>query len=129
MNDFEPKIIAFLCNWCSYVAADAAGVSRLMQQPNLRVIRLFCSGMADPSYIKAMRRSFLLKRLLADLGLEADRFRLEWIAASEPQKYVDVIKQMIETVRRLGPSPLKRSNPSVTEEENSHLRGHGMSGL
>lgn len=157
MNDFEPKIIAFLCNWCSYVAADAAGVSRLMQKPNLRVIRLFCSGMADPSYIfkafhsgadgvlvsgchpgdchyiagniKAMRRSSLLKRLLPDLGLEADRFRLEWIAASEPQKYVDVIKQMIETVRRLGPSPLKRSNPSVTEEENSHLLGHGMSGL
>ena len=157
MNDFEPKILAFLCNWCSYVAADAAGVSRLMQKPNVRIIRVFCSGMVDPSYIfkalssgadavliggchpgdchyisgniKAMRRSFLLKKLLAELGLEEGRFRLEWIAASESHHYVKVINQMIEEVRNLGPSPLKRSFPSGNKEENSHLLGHGLPGM
>jgi F420-non-reducing hydrogenase iron-sulfur subunit len=137
MNDFEPKILAFLCNWCSYVAADAAGVSRLQQLPNVRIIRVFCSGMVDPSYvvkafslgadgvliagchpgdchyisgnIKALRRSFLLKKLLVELGQEEGRFRLEWIAASEPQRYVKVINQMIEEVRQLGPNPRRRS--------------------
>jgi F420-non-reducing hydrogenase iron-sulfur subunit len=137
MNNFEPKILAFLCNWCSYVAADAAGVSRLQQRPNVRIIRVFCSGMVDPSYvfkafslgadgvlvagchpgdchyisgnIKALRRSFLLKKLLAELGQEKGRFRLEWIAASEPQRYVKVIEQMVEEVRQLGPNPRRRS--------------------
>jgi len=107
MNGFQPKIIAFLCNWCSYVAADAAGVSRMTQQPNVRVIRVFCSGMVDPGYvvkafasgadgvlvagchpgdchyisgnIKALRRARLLERLLLELGVEKGRFRLEWI--------------------------------------------------
>lgn len=137
MNDFEPKILAFLCNWCSYVAADAAGVSRLMQKPNVRIIRVFCSGMVDPSYvfkalaggadavlvagchpgdchyisgnIKALRRSFLLKKLLAELGLEEGRFRLEWVAASEPQRYVQVINRMVEEVRTLGPNPRRKA--------------------
>ena len=130
MNPYEPKIIAFLCNWCSYVAADAAGVSRLVQKPNVRVIRVFCSGMVDPSYvikafeagadavllagchpgdchymsgnIKAMRRAGLLKKLLTELGVEAPRFRLEWIAASEQHRYVGVVNEMIEEVRSLG---------------------------
>jgi F420-non-reducing hydrogenase iron-sulfur subunit len=141
MNDFEPKILAFLCNWCSYVAADAAGVSRLQQMPNVRIIRVFCSGMVDPSYvvkafslgadgvliagchpgdchyisgnIKALRRSFLLKKLLSELGQAEGRFRLEWIAASEPQRYVKVINQMIEEVRKLGPNPRRRSDWSA----------------
>jgi len=157
MNDFEPKILAFLCNWCSYVAADSAGVLRLTQQPNVRIIRMFCSGMVDPSYvvkafssgadgvliagchpgdchyisgnIKAMRRSFLLKKLLSELGLGEGRFRLEWIAASEPQLYVKVLNQMIEEIRLLGPNPLRRSFPSAKKEENSYLLSHGLSGL
>lgn len=131
MNGFEPKIVAFLCNWCSYVAADAAGVARLPQKPNVRVIRVFCSGMVDPSYvlkafssgadgaliagchpgdchyisgnIKAMRRAPLLKSLLNDLGVEDGRFRLEWIAASEGPRYASVIDEMIEKIRMLGP--------------------------
>jgi F420-non-reducing hydrogenase iron-sulfur subunit len=131
MNGFEPKIVAFLCNWCSYVAADAAGVARLPQKPNVRVIRVFCSGMVDPSYvlkafssgadgvliagchpgdchyisgnIKAMRRAPLLKSLLTDLGVEDGRFRLEWIAASEGPRYASVIDEMIEKIRILGP--------------------------
>ena len=111
MSDFEPKIIAFLCNWCAYVAADTAGIARYKQKPNVRVIRVLCSGMVDPSYVlkafakgadavlvggchpgdchyisgnfKAMRRAPLLNRLLKELGVEKGRFRLEWIAASD----------------------------------------------
>ena len=131
MSRFEPKIVAFLCNWCSYVAADAAGVARMTQRPNVRVIRVFCSGMVDPSYVvkafasgadgvlvagchpgdchyiagnvKAMRRSFLLSGLLADLGVEKERFRLEWIAASEGPRYASVMNDLIEEIRELGP--------------------------
>lgn len=139
MNDFEPKIIAFLCNWCSYVAADAAGVSRLTQQANARVIRVFCTGMVDPGYVikafasgadgvlvagchpgdchyisgnrKALRRSYLLERLLLELGVEKGRFRLEWIAASESPRYVEVINTMSDDIRRLG--PLVKSAPEA----------------
>lgn len=131
MNDFQPRIIAFLCNWCSYVAADAAGVGRFVQKPNVRVIRVFCSGMVDPSYvvkafasgadgvlvagchpgdchylagnIKALRRSFLLRKLLSELGVEEKRFRLAWIAASESPLYAQSINEMIEEIRNLGP--------------------------
>jgi coenzyme F420-reducing hydrogenase delta subunit len=131
MNTFEPKIIAFLCNWCSYVAADAAGVSRMIQQPNVRAIRVFCSGMVDPSYvikafasgadgvlvagchpgdchyisgnIKAMRRSQLLEKLLLELGVEKGRFRLEWIAASESPKYAEVVNNLVDEIREMGP--------------------------
>jgi F420-non-reducing hydrogenase iron-sulfur subunit len=130
MSDFEPKIIAFLCNWCAYVAADTAGIARYKQKPNVRVIRVFCSGMVDPSYVlkafaagadavlvggchpgdchyisgnfKALRRSFLLKKLLAEMGVEDGRFRLEWIAASDAPQYAEIINQMSEEVRSLG---------------------------
>jgi F420-non-reducing hydrogenase iron-sulfur subunit len=141
MSGFEPKIIAFLCNWCSYVAADAAGVSRLTQQPNVRVIRVFCSGMVDPGYvvkafasgadgvlvagchpgdchyiagnIKALRRARLLEKLLLELGVEKGRFRLEWIAASESPRYVQVINTLTDEIRRLGPfaKPGARAEP------------------
>jgi len=131
MSDFEPKIIAFLCNWCAYVAADTAGISRYKQKPNVNVIRVLCSGMVDPSYvlkafatgadavlvggchpadchyisgnIKALRRSFLLKKLLTEMGVEDGRFRLEWIAASDAPQYAEIINQMSEEVRSLGP--------------------------
>jgi F420-non-reducing hydrogenase iron-sulfur subunit len=135
MSDFEPQIIAFLCNWCTYVAADAAGVSRFIQKPNVRVIRVNCSGMVDPSYvvkafqsgadgvliggcwpgdchyisgnIKQMRRAPLLDKLLRELGVEELRFRLKWIAASEPGPYQKTINEMTEEIRKLG--PYKRS--------------------
>jgi F420-non-reducing hydrogenase iron-sulfur subunit len=144
MSGFEPKIIAFLCNWCSYVAADAAGVSRLTQQPNVRVIRVFCSGMVDPGYvikafasgadgvlvagchpgdchyiagnIKALRRARLLEKLLHELGVEKGRFRLEWIAASESPRYVQVINALTDEIRRLGPfaKPAGRAEPALS---------------
>jgi F420-non-reducing hydrogenase iron-sulfur subunit len=140
MSTFEPKIIAFLCNWCSYVAADAAGVSRFTQQTNVRVIRVFCSGMIDPSYvikafasgadgvlaagcfpgdchyisgnIKAMRRAPLLSKLLMELGVEKERFRLEWIAASDSVPYAKFINEMCDTIRQLGPYAPQRQMTS-----------------
>ncbi len=131
MSEFEPKIVAFLCNWCTYVAADAAGVSRFVQKPNVRVIRVNCSGMVDPSYIvkafvsgadgvlvggcwpgdchyvagniKTMRRAPLLEKLLGELGVEEARFRLKWIAASEPSQFAKTVNEMTEEIRKLGP--------------------------
>ncbi len=138
MSDFEPKIVAFLCNWCTYVAADAAGVSRFVQKPNVRVIRVNCSGMVDPSYvvkafvsgadgvlvggcwpgdchyvagnIKAMRRAPLLKKLLGELGVEELRFRLKWIAASEPSQFAKTVNEMTEDIRKLGPFKRKKKS-------------------
>jgi F420-non-reducing hydrogenase iron-sulfur subunit len=131
MSTFEPKIVAFLCNWCSYVAADAAGVSRFTQQNNVRVVRVFCSGMVDPSYvikafesgadgvlvagcfpgdchyisgnIKAMRRAPLLSKLLVELGVKKERFRLEWIAASDSVPYARIMNELCDTIREIGP--------------------------
>jgi F420-non-reducing hydrogenase iron-sulfur subunit len=136
MSEFEPKIVAFLCNWCTYVAADAAGVSRFVQKPNVRVIRVNCSGMVDPSYIvkafvsgadgvlvggcwpgdchyvagniKAMRRVPLLKKLLGELGVEELRVRLKWIAASEPSQFAKTVNEMTEEIRTLGPFKRKK---------------------
>ena len=128
---FEPRIVAFFCNWCTYTAADLAGVSRMKYAPNIRVIRLMCSGRLDPQFVmaafakgadgvliggchpgdchyvegnyKALRRVMLLKRMLNDLGIEEDRFRLEWISASEGDKVKHVVNEMVEKVRALGP--------------------------
>ena len=138
MSDFEPKIIAFLCTWCAYVAADTAGIARYKQKPNVRVIRVLCSGMVDPSYvlkaftagadavlvggchpgdchyisgnIKAMRRAPLFNKLLEEMGVENGRFRLEWIAASDAPQYAEIINEMSEEVRSLGPF-----SPSMTK--------------
>jgi len=135
-NEFEPKIIGFLCNWCSYAGADLAGVSRIQYPPNIRIIRLMCSGRIDPSFVleafkdgadgvlvagchlpsdchymsgnfKALRRINLLKRVLKDFGIEPERLRLEWVSASEGDKFASVVKSMVEDIKKLGPSPLK----------------------
>jgi F420-non-reducing hydrogenase iron-sulfur subunit len=139
-NGFEPKIVAFFCNWCTYLAADLAGTSRLKYPPNVRVIRLMCSGRVDPQFVleafahgadgvliggchpgdchyqegnyKALRRFHLLKRILQDMGIEDNRFRLEWISASEGERLRSVITDMVEKVRALGPLQL-----SVPDEE------------
>lgn len=123
--------MAFFCNWCTYTAADLAGVSRMKYAPNIRVIRLMCSGRLDPQYVmmafakgadgvliggchpgdchyvegnyKTLRRVTLLERMLHDLGLEKERFRLEWISASEGDKVKKVVNEMVEQVRALGP--------------------------
>jgi F420-non-reducing hydrogenase iron-sulfur subunit len=135
-NDgFEPKIIGFLCNWCSYAGADLAGVSRIQYPPNIRIIRVMCSGRIDPVFVleafkdgadgvlvggchlpsdchyisgnfKALRRITLLKNVLKDLGIEPERLRLEWISASEGDKFAAVVRDMVSEVKRLGPNPL-----------------------
>ncbi len=131
---FEPRIVAFLCNWCTYLAADLAGTSRLKYPPNVRVIRVMCSGRVDPQFVlqafasgadgvfvggchpgdchyqegntKALRRSRLLERLLAELGIEKERFRLEWISASEAERLKGAIEEMVAEIRALGPLDL-----------------------
>ena len=136
MTEFEPKIIGFLCNWCSYAGADLAGVSRIQYPPNIRIIRVMCSGRIDPAFIleafkdgadgvlvggchlpsdchyisgnfKALRRISLTKKVLGELGIEPERVRLEWISASEGDKFAAVVRDMTEQVKKLGPSQVK----------------------
>lgn len=142
---FEPRIIAFFCNWCTYLAADLAGTSRMKYAPNVRVIRVMCSGRVDPQFVldafahgadgvfiggchpgdchyqegnyKTLRRFHLLKRLLAQLGIEDERFRLEWISAAEADRVRSAINDMVEKVRLLGPLDLRPIAEEVTIEE------------
>lgn len=137
---FEPKIVAFFCNWCTYLAADLAGTSRMKYAPNTRVIRVMCSGRVDPQFIlesfargadgvliggchpgdchyqegnyKALRRFYLLKKMVKEMGIEDDRLRLEWISAAEGERVRTVINDMVEKVRALG--PLKLNPPKET---------------
>lgn len=133
---WTPRIIAFFCNWCTYTASDLAGVSRLSYAPSTRVIRVMCSGRIDPEFImesfaegadgvliggchpgdchysegnyKCLRRFKLLQRYLDQMGIEKDRLRLEWISASEGKKLQEVVNQMTETLKQLGPSKIKK---------------------
>ncbi len=130
-EEFEPKIVAFLCNWCTYLAADLAGTARIRHAPNARTIRVMCSGRVDPQFVldafangadgvliggchpgdchyqegnyKTLRRFRLLQRLLKDLGIEEDRFRLEWISAAEGERVRVVIDEMTRRLKTLGP--------------------------
>jgi len=130
-DGFEPKIVAFFCNWCTYLAADLAGTSRMKYAPNIRVIRTMCSGRLDPQFVlyalangadgvliggchpgdchyqegnyKTLRRYHLLKRLLKEYGIEEERVRLEWISAAEADKLRTAVNQLVEKVRALGP--------------------------
>jgi F420-non-reducing hydrogenase iron-sulfur subunit len=128
---WEPRLVAFFCNWCTYTAADLAGVSRMKHAANVRIIRVMCSGRVDPQFVleafakgadgvliggchigdchyvegnyKALRRVRMLRRLLRGMGIADDRFRLEWISASEGEKVKLVINDMVAKVRALGP--------------------------
>jgi F420-non-reducing hydrogenase iron-sulfur subunit len=140
-REFEPKIVGFLCNWCSYAGADLAGVSRLQYPPNVRIIRVMCSGRIDPAFVleafkdgadgvlvagchipsdchyisgnfKAQRRILLLKKVLEQFGIEPERLRLEWVSASEGDRFATVIKELVEEIQKLGPSPLKKGGES-----------------
>ena len=136
--EFTPKIVGFLCNWCSYAGADLAGVSRIQYPPTVRVVRVMCSGRIDPVFIleafrsgadgvlvagchpgdchylsgnyKAQRRVCMLKKLMAQLGLEPDRLRLDWISASEGERFAAVIQEMTENLKRLGPNPVTKGS-------------------
>ena len=128
---WEPKIVGFLCNWCSYRGADLAGTTRLKFAPNVKVIRVPCSTRVEPTFVlkafqsgadgviilgchpgdchysegnyKTMRRLPLLKKMLAQFGVEDARVRLDWVSASEGEKYAKIVNDMTEAVRSLGP--------------------------
>lgn len=132
---FEPRIIAFLCNWCTYTGADLAGASRMQYPPNIRVIRLMCSGSLDPVYVlkallegadgvliggchpgdchymsgnyKARRRVAILREILAQLGVDEDRVWLRWISASEGRLFADTVQEMVDALQAKGPNPFK----------------------
>ncbi|MBL7960730.1 hydrogenase iron-sulfur subunit [bacterium] len=131
IKNWEPTIVAFFCNWCTYTAADLAGVSRMRHASNVRIIRVMCSGRVDPQFIlnayakgadgvliggchfgdchymegnyKTARRFQLLKRMLHDMGIAEERCRLEWISASEGERVRTVINDMVEKIKVLGP--------------------------
>jgi F420-non-reducing hydrogenase iron-sulfur subunit len=137
MNTFEPTIIAFVCNWCTYTAADLAGTSRLIYPHNVRLIRVMCTGMVNPQYVikaflegadavlvsgchpgdchyingnfKARRRIKLLKEILPQFGFAPQRLRLTWIGASDGIQFAGIIKEMVTQVKALGPSEARLS--------------------
>ena len=133
---WEPKILGLLCNWCSYLGADLAGTSRMKYAPNVRIVRLMCSGRAEPSLIvsalksgadgvliagchpgdchysdgnvKTQRRIPLLKKMLEQMGIEPERVKLAWISAAEAPDFVRLVNEFTEEIRALGPFQVER---------------------
>lgn len=148
-GEWQPRIVAFLCNWCSYTGADLAGISRIPWSPAVHIVRVMCSGRLDPTFVveafrlgadgvivsgchpgdchykegnyKALRRVHLMKRLLAEFGVEPERLRLAWVSASEGVEWARIANEMEETVRDLGPLRLlpvaRDGGPSVQTTE------------
>lgn len=138
-DNFEPNIVAFLCNWCSYAGADLAGTSRIEYPPNVKIIRVMCSGRVNPMFVVnalqqgadgvliggchpgdchyiqgnyfARRRMAVLKKLLDYLGIDEKRVRMTWVSAAEGKKFAEVIKEVTNDIRNLGPmKQIRRSN-------------------
>ncbi|MBN1577102.1 MAG: hydrogenase iron-sulfur subunit [Chitinispirillaceae bacterium] len=135
MDDFNPAIIAFVCNWCSYAGADKAGGQKLPYPSNVKLIRVMCSGRVDPQFVmkafregadgvmvlgchpgdchyrngnmKALRRFKLLERMLSQLGIEKERFKLDWVSAGESARFQELAKKMTDTIKKLGPLHLR----------------------
>jgi F420-non-reducing hydrogenase iron-sulfur subunit len=134
MAEFTPKLVGFACNWCCYAGADLAGTSRMKYPANLRIIRVMCSGRIDPQFIlkafnqgadgvfiggchpgdchyvsgnyKTLKRIALLKNLIKDLGIEPERLELEWVSASEGQRFADAVTRFTKQLAQLGPLEL-----------------------
>jgi len=130
-NGFEPKIVGFLCNWCSYRGADMAGIARIKSAPNVRIVRVMCSGRVDPVFVlkafeqgadgvlilgchpgdchyaegnyKTARRVPLLKKMLEQLGIEDGRVRLDWVSAAEGDRFATIVNEVTAKVKELGP--------------------------
>jgi F420-non-reducing hydrogenase iron-sulfur subunit len=128
---YEPRIVAFCCNWCSYAGADLAGTTRIQYPPNVKIVRVMCSGRVDPVFVlkafelgadgvivagchpadchyingneKTAIRGDFLSEFLEDAGIESQRFRIEWIAGSEGQKFAKVVREMVTELQKLGP--------------------------
>jgi len=131
-TDFEPRIIGFLCNWCSYAGADAAGISRFKYQPNIRIVRVMCSGRVSPELVlrafregadgvlvlgchigdchyvsgnhRTAKRIPVLRRILEYIGIEPERLRLDWVSSAEAPKFQQVVNEFTEAIRELGPA-------------------------
>jgi coenzyme F420-reducing hydrogenase delta subunit len=131
LEEFEPNIIGFLCNWCSYAGADLAGTSRIQYPPNVKIIKVMCSGRVNPMYIinafqqgadgvlisgchpgdchynhgnyLARRRIATMKKLLEFMGIEPDRVKMTWVSAAEGRKYADVVREVTDDIKKLGP--------------------------
>jgi len=134
-TQFEPVLVGFCCNWCSYAGADLAGTSRIQYPPNIRIIRVMCSGMVHPALvmealtkgadgvlicgchpgdchyidgnIKTERRFDAMTVMLEDMGIEPERLRLEWVSSSEGERFARVVRDFTEQIRKLGPSPFR----------------------
>ncbi len=134
---FEPKIVSFLCNWCSYTGADLAGTSRMKYASNLRIIRVMCSGRVEPTFVlkafregadgvlicgchpgdchyhegnyKCLRRYHLLQKYIQQMGIDEDRLRLAWISASEGKQFAELADDMTEKIKELGPCSVKKT--------------------
>ena len=133
--NFRPTIVAFLCNWCAYTGADLAGTSRMRYAPNIRIIRVMCSGRIDPTFIlrafqqgadgvlvcgchpgdchyqtgnyKCLRRFKLIEKYIAQMGIEPERLKLEWISASEGKQFAELVNEMTKAILNAGPSKIK----------------------
>jgi len=140
--EFQPTIVSFLCNWCSYTGADLAGTSRMKYAYNIRIIRVMCSGRIDPTFVlesfkkgadgvlicgchpgdchyhegnyKCLRRYNLLKKYIEEMGIEPERLQLEWISASEGKQFAQLADTFTETIKKLGPSPVKDVMETIT---------------
>jgi len=138
---FQPKIVSFLCNWCSYTGADLAGTSRMKYAHNIRIIRVMCSGRIDPTFVlkafkegadgvlmcgchpgdchyqtgnyKCLRRYHLLKKYLEQMGIEPERLQLGWISASEGKQFAELADSISQTIRELGPCQAKATIDNV----------------
>ncbi len=145
MADFEPKIVSFCCNWCSYAGADGAGVARLQMPTNFRIIRTMCSARIDPEFVlrtfskgadgviilgchpadchyiggnyRARRRISLLKIVLEQYGFDPKRLRLEWVSASESAKFQGTISEFVNTIKELGPTPVVKSKFPINQAQ------------
>jgi coenzyme F420-reducing hydrogenase delta subunit len=135
MAQFDPTILAFCCNWCSYAGADLAGVSRLQMPPNVHVIRVMCSASVKPEYVmkavsqgvdgvlvlgchigdchymtgnhRTAKRVPLVKKIIRDVGIDERRVRLDWVSAAEGEKFQKVITEFVNEIKGLGPNPLR----------------------
>jgi coenzyme F420-reducing hydrogenase delta subunit/uncharacterized protein YlzI (FlbEa/FlbD family) len=144
-EDFDPKVLGYLCNWCCYAGADLAGVSRIQYPHNIRIIRIMCSSRLEPSIIlemfiqgidgifiggchfgdchymegnyHAIHKIELTKKLLAKAGLNPNRLRLEWVSASEGQRFAQIMKEMSLQIKELGPNPVSGKNPDLNKME------------
>ena len=135
-EEFEPNILGILCNWCTYAGADLAGTARTQYPPNVRVIRIMCTGRLDPAFVlkalsvgadgvlvsgchigdchylagnfKSRRRVALLRKLIEEYGYDRERLRMTFISASEGAIWAEVVQDMVNTIKKLGPNPLKQ---------------------